>query len=81
MNRCLVCETKGFKIAINSQNLGIEILFEPREKIYLPKYVIYGLPRVFRGAKRANTARTTHNTAILCRVHAGKERTFEITWH
>lgn len=68
-------ETKGFKITINSQNLGIKLLFEPKEQLYLPIDVIYGLPRVFRGAKRANTASTTHNTAILCRVHARKERT------
>lgn len=68
-------ETKGFKITINSQNLGIKLLFEPKEQLYLPIDVIYGLPRVFRGAKRANIASTTHNTAILCRVHARKERT------
>lgn len=34
-------ETKGFKITINSQNLGIEVLFEPKEQLYLPIYAVF----------------------------------------
>jgi len=59
----------------------MELLFKPKEKLYLPIDVIYGLPRVLRGAKRAKIAKTTHNAAILCRVHARRERTVVITWH
>ena len=59
----------------------MKLLFKPEEQLYFPTDVIYGLPRVFRGAKRAKIATTTHNAAILSRVHARRERTVEITWH
>ena len=44
-------------------------------------YIIYVLPDEFRGAKRAKIARTKYKAAILCRVHARRERTSKITWH